>query len=108
MRKALALALLLIQLRPLAGVAICLHAAAQAEAHCGMPAQDSAPDSTSLPHSGDGGCTLMAVCAPGSPQMVQAFWQLETPVLPSPTEYGSLSQLFAGDPLAPPEPPPIA
>ncbi len=108
MRNALALALLLIQLRPLAGLAICLHEAAQTEEHCGMPVQDSGPASSSMPHPGDGGCTLMAVCAPAGPQLVQASWHSGTPNLPNPTEYESLTQLATGDPIAPPEPPPIA
>lgn len=107
MVRLLALGLLLTQLRPFVAAGICLHAAAQHADQCG-PMQEETPVSGRSHESIPSGCNLMAVCDPSAPSMVQPALHLERPSLPAYREYSSPSLLLQGDPIAPPQPPPIA
>ncbi len=52
-------------------------------------------------------CALMVVCAPPTPVVLQVAVQLFAPGSPSPTNFSIPASLFAGDDVAPPQPPPI-
>lgn len=107
MRKLLALGLLLIPFQPVIAAGMCWHAAAHAE-DCGMPAQDMTPDSDQSQHNAPPDCTKLAICAPSAPVIPQAALQLVSPSLPSCAQYSTPALLLPGDPVAPPQPPPIA
>jgi len=108
MGKALALALLLVQLQPLVGAAVCLHAAAQHREECDMPPQGGPPASQESERSVPPDCARMAICAPAGLVMPQAALRLVDTTPPTHPEYSTPSLLFPGERIAPPEPPPIA
>src|SRR3970282_867102 len=73
MRRMLGLLLLLIQLGPLAGAGLCLHAATQPAEHCATPMEGMPPHETDRSHhSASPDCALVAVCAPSAPVLPQA------------------------------------
>lgn len=108
MGKALALALLLVQLQPIIGAGICLHAAAQRQEGCDMPAEGGPPASQESEQAVPPDCGLMAICAPAAPVIPQVGLLLVDVAPPNHPDYSTPSLLFAGDAIAPPEPPPIA
>jgi len=107
MRSLISVLLLLLQLGPLAGAGICMHAAAQAKAECSMPMQGMTHEN-GRPHSSPmQECAQMVVCAPVAP-MVPVTVQLFGVTQPGFTYYSTPASLLPGDPIAPPQPPPIA
>jgi len=106
MRRLLGTLLLLLQFGPLAGAGLCLHAAAQPKAECAMPMQGMTHE-TGKPHSTPTqDCAQMVVCSPAAP-MVPVTVELFAVTQPTSTVYSTPSSLIPGDPVAPPQPPPI-
>lgn len=109
MRRMLGLLLLLIQLGPVAGAGLCLHAAAQPAEHCATPMEGMAPNEPDRSHHGSSpDCALMAFCAPSAPVVPQAPVHTFSSDLLAATRYSDPPELLPGDPIAPPQPPPIA
>lgn len=109
MRRFMGLLLLLIQFGPLAGAGLCLHAASQPEEQCatsmdGMPQQQTRHQH----HAPSQDCALMAVCAPAAPVVPGDPVHAVSTDLPTLTLYSNPPSLLPGDPIAPPQPPPIA
>ena len=109
MRRMIGTVLLLLQLGPLAAAGLCLHAASQPEERCstsmdGMPRQQT----RSQHHAPAQGCALMVVCAPAAPVVPGDLVHAVPTDLPTLTLYSNPPSLFPGDPIAPPQPPPIA
>ncbi|MEO8140639.1 MAG: hypothetical protein ABI742_13380 [Gemmatimonadota bacterium] len=107
MRLLVSVMLLLVQLGPLAGAGMCLHAAAQPKAECSMPMQGMPHDNQQQHSSSSQECAQMVVCAPAAPMVLQVAVQLLGKSLPSHTNFSTPASLFPGDPIAPPQPPPI-
>lgn len=107
MRSLVTVLLVMLQLGPLAGAGICMHAAPQPEAKCPMPMPGMDHESGPSHSAPAQDCAQMVVCAPTAP-MVPATLQLFGATPPASTEYSSPSTLHPGDPVAPPQPPPIA
>jgi hypothetical protein len=106
MRKLVGALLLLLQFGPLAGAAVCMHAAAQPKAECAMPMQGMTHE-TGQPHSAPTqDCALMVICAPAA-LVVPAAIQQFTVSKPTSTDYSAPASLLSGDPISPPQPPPI-
>lgn len=102
------LLLLLIQLGPLAGAGLCLHAASQPAEHCATPMEGMAPNEADRSHhSSSPDCALMTVCAPSAPVVPQATVHTFSPGLLAATRFSTPPALLPGDPIAPPQPPPI-
>lgn len=100
------LLLLLFQFGPLAGAVLCMHAAAQPEADCGMP-MPGMPHENGRPHSSPTqDCAQMAVCGPAVPMVPVAVRELAV-TRPSPVAFSTPASLLPGDPITPPQPPPI-
>lgn len=107
MRRLLGTLLLILQFGPLAGAAVCMHVAAQPKTECAMPMQGMTHE-TGQPHSAPTqDCALMVVCAPASPVVPGTVQQL-TISKPTSTDYSAPASLLSGDPISPPQPPPIA
>jgi hypothetical protein len=107
MRRLIGTLLLLLQFGPLAGAGLCMRAAAQPKAECAMPMQGM-PHETGKPHSTPTqDCAHMVVCAPAAP-MVPVTVELSAVAQPTHTDYSTPAPLLLGDPIAPPQPPPIA
>lgn len=109
MRRLLGLLLLLIQFGPLAGAGLCLHTASQPEEQCatsmdGMPPQQAPRQH----HAPTQDCALMAVCAPTAPMVPEGVVQAVRTERTTFTLYSNPPSLLPGDPIAPPQPPPIA
>ncbi len=106
MRQFLIALVLLLQFGPLAGAAVCLHAGAQPRGECSMPMKGMTHE-TGIPHSSPTqDCAQMVVCAPAAlmvPVTVQQFGV----TAPSSITYTTPASLLPGDPIAPPQPPPI-
>ncbi len=107
MRSIVAALLLLVQLSPLAGAGLCMQASLQPTKECAMPMADTTPQSDRQHSTSPQDCALMVVCAPATPVVPQVAVQLFSPTLPSPTKFSTPASLFAGDNVAPPQPPPI-
>ncbi len=107
MRMIVGVCLLLLQLGPLAGAGICLHAERAPKAECPMPMPGMPDHNQQPPSGGPQDCALMALCAPAAP-MVPVTIHLFGATLPAATDYSAPAALSAGDPIAPPQPPPIA
>jgi len=108
MRCIVGLLLLLVQLGPLAGAGMCLHAAAQPKDECSMPMQGMAHENDQSHPSPGQDCAQMVICAPAAPVVPQVAVQLFGVTQPNSTNYSAPASLFPGDPIAPPQPPPIA
>lgn len=106
MRRFVALGFLLVQLQPLVGAGIC-HAAVLHE-ECGMPASERASGTDHSERTSPPECSQMAICAPASPVIPQTALRLLSPTLPGYVAYSSPALFLPGDPIAPPQPPPIA
>lgn len=107
MRRLVGALLLILQLGPFAGAGICMHAAAQPKPECAMPMQGMTHE-TGKPHSAPTqDCARMVVCAPAAP-MVPVTVELFVVERPTHTDYSTPAPLLQGDPIAPPQPPPIA
>lgn len=108
MRRTFGLLLLLIQLGPLAGAGLCLHAASRPADHCATPMEDMPLQERDRPHHGPTqDCALMAVCAPIAPVVPEGVVQAFSAVLSTPARFTGPPSLLQGDPIAPPQPPPI-
>jgi hypothetical protein len=106
MRRLLGTLLLLLQFGPLAGAGLCMHAAAQPKAECAMPMQGMTRE-TGQPHSAPTqDCALMVICAPATPVVPGAIQQFAISNSTS-TTYYSQASLLSGEPITPPQPPPI-
>lgn len=107
MKAALVVLLMLVQLRPVLGSAVCLHAAAHPQQECQMP-DHRTPGDRVLTESGQApDCTTGQACAPSTlslPQLVQSL-DLAVPADRAPAAV--LSSLHPGDAVGPPLPPPI-
>jgi hypothetical protein len=85
-----------------------MHAGVQPTAECSMPMQGMTHEN-GRPHSSPTqDCAQMAVCAPAAPIVPQVAVQLFGITQPRHTNYSTPATLFPGDPIAPPQPPPIA
>ncbi len=107
MRMIAGVFLVLLQLGPLAGAGICMHAAPQPEAKCPMPMSGMDHESSPSHSAPAQDCAQMMVCAPTAP-MVPVTLQLFGATPRASTAYSTPSALLPGDPVAPPQPPPIA
>jgi len=107
MRRLATVLVILLQLGPLAGAGICMHAERAPKAECPMPMPGMPDHNQQPPSGGPQDCALMALCAPAAP-MVPVALQTLVPAPPPATDYTSPATLLSGDPVAPPQPPPIA
>ncbi len=106
MRQFASVLLLVLQFGPLAGAGICMRAAAQPKAECAMPMRGMAHE-TGTPHSTPTqDCAQMVVCAPAAP-IVPVTAQHFGVTLPASPDYSTPATLLPGEPLTPPQPPPI-
>jgi hypothetical protein len=107
MKAAVTVLLLLLQLGPLAGTAMCLHASGTTT-ECGMPAHPAgslAPVGDS--HASHGGaCTGAVVCSPAALAVLPAERQLEFALPQHPVALPGARSLVTGPPAAPPFHPP--
>ena len=108
MRFLVSVVLLLVQLGPVAGAGMCLHADVQPKAECSMPMQGVTHESGRPYSSSSQDCAQMVVCAPAAPMVLQGAVQLLGKSPPSHTTFSTPASLVPGDPIAPPQPPPIA
>lgn len=68
----------------------------------GMTHESSKPHSTPTQ-----GCAQMVVCAPAAP-MVPVTVEVSAVARPTHSDYSTPAPLLLGEPIAPPQPPPIA
>ena len=108
MRFLVSVVLLLVQLGPLAGAGMCLHAAAQPKAECSMPMQGMPHDNHQSHSSSSQECAQMVVCAPAASIVPQLAVRQFGTTPPSHTTFSTPASLVPGAPIAPPQPPPIA
>ena len=73
-----------------------------------MPPQDGAPGSHESERNVPPDCAGIAICAPAGPVVPQVALRWVDTTAPAHPEYPTASLLFASEPIAPPEPPPIA
>jgi hypothetical protein len=108
--RLLAALVLLLQLQPLVGSAMCFHDAEIAKAECAMP-HDERPARATLAPSGaelPTGCASTGYCAPSAPAVIKFAHSFQfTPVIHSASALVEAS-LAPGDPLTPPFHPPRA
>jgi hypothetical protein len=106
-RSLIGAVLLLLQLTPVFGAAMCMHNAARSVVACSMP-MDGAAQENDRSHSGPAqDCARMVVCAPAAPAVPQVAVQLIGIMQPSRTGYSTPASLSPGDSAAPLQPPPI-
>jgi hypothetical protein len=98
---------LLVQLSPIAGAGLCMQASVKPAEECAMPMADTTPKNDRQQSTAPQDCALMVVCAPATPVVPQVAVQCFAPRSPSPTNFSIPASLFAGDNVAPPQPPPI-
>lgn len=112
MRRLLAGFLLLLQLGPLAAAGWCLHATtAAAAAECGgempempgMPAGGSPSDHAPAPD-----CASMIICAATAPAVPQDLVVACQPARLGVFAFNTPPAILPGDPVAPPQPPPLS
>lgn len=106
MRRLLGILCLLLQFGPFAGAGLCMHAAAQPKSECEMPVQDSGHETGKQHSPSTHGCAQMAICASVAPIMPVAV-ELTAVTHPRSADYSNPALLLAGDPITPPQPPPI-
>ena len=106
MRRLLGILCLLLQFGPFAGAGLCMHAAAHPKAGCEMPAQGMSHESGQPDSTPTHGCAQMAICAPVAP-MVAVAVELQAATQPNSADFSNPALLLAGEPIAPPQPPPI-
>ncbi len=107
MRRTIGLLLLLIQLGPVAGAGLCLHAASLRADHCATPMEGMQQESDRPHHGPSQDCALMVLCAPAGPVVPGGVVLAFSAVLPTPARFTNPPSLLQGDPIAPPQPPPI-
>lgn len=114
MTRTIAFLFLLLQLKPLVGMAVCLHQAATADAECPMPAP-AAPQpgdrqelTSPPPQAQDHACPFADLCAPAAPALTpaRAAVRYEGRLVAAPL--ASIPATHPADPTAPPAPPPNA
>ncbi len=108
MRRIMGLLLVLTQLGPLAGAGLCLHMASQSAEHCaapmeGMSTEQAPPSSPGPAHD----CALMSICAAAAPVVPESIVQALSTSPRAFWRYSNPPSLLPGDPIAPPQPPPI-
>ncbi len=115
MRRLAATLLLLVQLAPLAAAGLCLHATAETTvSECGgsmpaMPEMPGMPGGTSpSDHAPAPDCATMTVCAATAPAVPQDVILVCLPAGPSAFAFSTPPAILPGDPVAPPQPPPIS
>lgn len=107
MRSAVAVLLLLLQFGPLAGAGICMRAASQPKTECSMPMPGMTHESGRPNSTPTQDCAQMVVCAPAAPVVPAVALQSWGLTPAARTTFSNPSSLLAGDPIAPPQPPPI-
>lgn len=108
LRPLLAVVLLLLQVAPAVGAGVCwYHAATRAEP-CDMPMQGATQGNDWSHSSRSQDCAQMTVCAPAAPAVLQKTVQFFGFTQPSRSSFSTPPGFLAGDPIAPPQPPPIA
>lgn len=112
MRRLVAGFLLLLQLGPLAAAGWCLHATTVAAAtECGsaMPEMPGMPGGGSpSDHAPAPDCATMTVCAATAPAVPQDLVVACLPDSPGAFAFNTPPAILPGDPVAPPQPPPIS
>ncbi|CAN5806535.1 hypothetical protein BH24GEM1_BH24GEM1_20530 [soil metagenome] len=106
----LGLVVLLLQLQPLVGSAMCFHDAEMAKAECTMPHDRRSIESAVAPVGADlpAGCASAGHCAPSAPAVIKLAHAFQaTPVVHRAPAL-VLASLAPGDPLPPPFHPPRA
>ena len=107
MRSFFGALLLLVQFGPLAGAGMCMRASLQPAAECSMPMADMTHQHDRQRSSSTQDCGQMVICAPATPIVPQVAIQPFGSSLPTHTNFSPPTSLFAGDAVAPPQPPPI-
>ena len=107
MRRLIGTLLLLLQFGPLAGAGLCMRVAARPRAQCAMPMQGMSHETGKPQSTPTQDCAQMPVCAPATP-MVPVTVHLAAVAQPTHTDYSTPAPLLLGEPIAPPQPPPIA
>lgn len=107
MRLLVSVVLLMVQFGPLAGAGMCMRAAAQPKAECSMPMQGMTHDDGRPYPSSSQDCAQMVICAPAAPVVPELAVQFFGISQPGHTNYSTPAALFPGDPIVPPQPPPI-
>ncbi len=106
-RSLIGAVLLLLQLSPVLGAAMCVHNAAHSAEACRMPMEGAAQENDRS-HSGPSqDCAWMVVCAPAAPALLQLPVQLSGITQPSYSNFSTPASLVPGDSAAPLQPPPI-
>jgi len=106
MRRLASALLLLLQLGSLAGAGLCMRAAVQPRPECAMPMQGMTHEAD-RPHSSPAhDCAQMVFCAPAIPMVPVTVHEFAV-THPSSTAFTTPASLLSGDPIAPPQPPPI-
>ena len=107
--------LLLLQLGPLAAAGWCLHATGEtAVSECGgsMPAMPEMPGmpvgGSPSDHAPAPDCATMTVCAATAPAVPQELVVACLPEPPGAFAFNTPPAILPGDPVAPPQPPPIS
>lgn len=108
MRQFIGILWLVAQLAPFAGAGVCAHDAMQAETQCSEPMQGMPQDAHHGRSNHSQDCAQMFVCAPTTQFAPVANAELITIVNLGSSNYSSPASLFPGDPIAPPQPPPIS
>ncbi|MEO7986351.1 MAG: hypothetical protein ABI766_07445, partial [Gemmatimonadales bacterium] len=107
MRLLVSVMLLMVQFGPLAGAGMCMRAAAQPKAECAMPMQGTTHDNERPHSSSSQDCAQMVICAPSAPVIPEVAVRFFGISQPGHTSYSTPASLFSGDPIVPPQPPPI-
>lgn len=108
MRRLLFAALLLAQLAPFAGAGVCLRAVMKPKADCSMPMQGDTQNDHRSHSDSSQECARVMVCAPAASTILPVAVQLAGLGQPVAANYTTPVPLLAGDPITPPQPPPIA
>lgn len=107
MRQLIGILWLVTQLAPFAGAGVCAHEAMRSETECSEPMQGMPQDSHHGRSNHSQDCAQMFVCAPVAQFAPVATTSLTAVVSFTSNNYSSPASLFPGDPIAPPQPPPI-
>ena len=108
MRQFIGILWLVTQLAPFAGAGVCAHEAMRSETECSEPMQGMPQDSQQGRSSHSHDCAQMVVCAPITQVAPVATTTVITIVSFGSDNFSSPASLFPGDPIAPPQPPPIS
>lgn len=108
MRLLFGLLFVMLQLRPFAGVVMCVHNAAHDQEGCNMPMTGEVSEGTPHHSESPSDCSQMAICAPALTVIAPVSVQLTVVQLIAGPQYSNPANLILGDSAAPPQPPPIA